>query len=146
MSILPHYMRAYSVHFCGILSRADSHRAFWQHFVAISSFHSTSRPSRRLLSQMSFGHIRRAAPPASSQCGCSPFPSRRSSALRCLRRVRSTSPLRSVSSALLRALSIVIGYYPIFFVEKSIFICTFQKKVVPLHPQRFKRYYDSFIT
>lgn len=33
---------------------------------------SPSRPSHRLLPRMAFGHIRCTAPPARSQCGCSP--------------------------------------------------------------------------
>ena len=39
--------------------------------------------------------------------------------------------------AMPRVLSIKIGFYPIFFAEKSPFICIYQKKAVPLHPQRF---------
>ena len=38
------------------------------------------------------------------------------------------------------------AYFFLLFASFCIFICIFQKKVVPLQPQRFWRYYDSFIT
>ena len=75
-----HCMPLYFVSFRAILSPALEGLGIWRFSprrrplaIILRRARSPSRPSRRLLSRMSFGPIRRAEPrPLRPQCGCSP--------------------------------------------------------------------------
>lgn len=114
----------YSVHFRRILSAISS-------FLSLCTSLSAPRDSAEFLFLSLQGNLiarfclglghRRFSPRLSALCVRTLRPR--------VRRLRSFPAMPTWR----RALFIVIGYYPIFFVEKSPFTCVFQKFFVPLH-------------